>query len=276
MRHMILLVTLGAGAWLSLVPPGLAGSEPWKFLQSSAAQNALNTEDIIRYTNEYRLAHDLPPLTENDQLSAAAHARALDMREHRYFDHQNPVTGDGPGEAIEAAGYAAKTYSENIARGRWQSSRSLVQGWIDSPAHRENILRNDVLEIGVAIARDTGAIRRGPFAVHYAVQLFGRPLADCGERPSNDDRRAIEEAKSAIARKQTRIAEFWRELNALHARISTATDPREHSRLTHSYNARVEQYNLLVSESRQMQEALERRIDIHNARVEAFNACRLD
>lgn len=276
MRYLILLVALGAGAWLWLAPPGFADSTPSKFLQSSAPQDPLNTADIIRYTNEYRRAHDLPPLTNNDQLSAAARARALDMQEHGYFDHQNPVTGDGPGEAIETAGYVARTYSENIARGRWRSSQQLVQGWIDSPGHRENILREDVREIGVAIVRSAGATSRGPFAFHYAVQLFGRPLADCGELPGADDRTAIEAKRDALERQRARITDLVRDLEALHARISAATDRREHSRLTLAYNARVDQYNLLVSEAQQTQQALERRIDGYNLRVKAFNSCGME
>jgi hypothetical protein len=52
--------------------------------------------------------------------------------------------------------------TQNLARG-------FVQGWIESPEHRKNMLDADVTEIGVGLAMSDNSGR------YFAVQLFGRP-----------------------------------------------------------------------------------------------------
>jgi uncharacterized protein YkwD len=90
------------------------------------------------------------------------------MARRRYFAHESP-NGDGAGDRVRETGYRWKRYGENIARGV-DSPYEVVDGWMHSPAHRENILdcRLHQMGIGLAIARDDTA---------YGVQDFATPAS---------------------------------------------------------------------------------------------------
>jgi hypothetical protein len=115
-------------------------------------------------------------------------------------------------------------------QGNWRSDRALVQGWIDSPGHRANILNPEVREIGVGLLRDGGIAAGRPLARLYAVQLFGKPLSDCGELPSDRDRAAIEEVDGRLELLNARLRDRRRELDDLQARIDRASSNTERNR----------------------------------------------
>jgi hypothetical protein len=272
MRLLILLVALGT-AFLWLNPPDPERLERWGLELPAFFPRALTVDEVVRYTNEFRSSHGLPPVTLNAQLNAAANARALDMKVHQYFAHENPLTGEGPAEAIEAAGYVARVSAENIAKGTWRSNQALVQGWIDSPGHRANILNPEVREIGVGFVRDGGILAGRPLPFHYAVQLFGRPLSDCGEPPSERDRAAIQEVDARLQRLNERIRALRRDLDASESRIARATDNAERNRLIENHNRRAAEYNQLLAQAKGVQETLSVMVDTYNARIADFNTC---
>jgi len=273
MFRVFLLIVLGGALLLWLNPPDPERLERWGLDLSAFLPKPLTPEAVVRYTNEFRSAHGLPPLTVNPALNAAAQARALDMKTHRYFAHQNPETGEGPGEAIEAVGYVARVSAENIAMGSWRSDQALVQGWIDSPGHRANLLNPDVREIGVALVRDGGITAGRPVARLYAVQLFGRPLSDCGELPSERDRTAIEQVDGRLELLNERLRDRRRELDDLQARIDRAGNQAERNGWIQERNQRVVEFNQLVAEAKGVQDTLSVMIETFNAKVAAFNAC---
>ena len=273
MHRVFLLIVLGGALLLWLNPPDPERLERWGLDLSAFFPKPLSPEEVVRYTNEFRSAHGLPPLTVNPALNAAAQARAVDMKTHRYFAHENPDTGEGPGEAIEAVGYAAKVSAENIAKGNWRSDQALVQGWIDSPGHRANILNPEVREIGVGLLRDGGIAAGRPLARLYAVQLFGKPLSDCGELPSDRDRAAIEEVDGRLELLNERLRDRRRELDDLQARIDRADGQTERNRWIRERNQRVGEFNELVAEATGVQDTLSVMIDIFNAKLADFNAC---
>ena len=89
------------------------------------------------------------------------------MARRRYFAHESP-NGDRAGDRVRDAGYRWKHYGENIARGV-DSSYEVVDGWMHSPEHRENILDCTLHQMGVglAIAGDD---------TPYWVQDFATPM----------------------------------------------------------------------------------------------------
>jgi hypothetical protein len=63
---------------------------------------------------------------------------------------------------------------ENIAAGQ-TTPEQVVQGWINSPGHRANMLSNNYTEIGIGyefLANDTGSVNYN----HYWAQVFGKSL----------------------------------------------------------------------------------------------------
>ena len=108
------------------------------------------------------------PLTLSTTLANVAFGHAADMAEHDYFEHQD-LTGRSPAQRVRAVGYEEKLVGENIAYGP-KSIDEVVQGWLDSPDHCENIMDPRFAEMGIAYA--PGELSRRGL---YWVQLLAAP-----------------------------------------------------------------------------------------------------
>jgi hypothetical protein len=130
---------------------------------------------IVEMTNAFRIENKLGDVKPNAALAAAARAYAAYLAKSGTLSH----TADGreAGDRVKSAGYAWCQVGENLALhldSRGFDSRALakksVEGWINSPHHRENMLAPHVTEIGVGVAR---APDKDPKFI--SVQLFARP-----------------------------------------------------------------------------------------------------
>jgi len=126
-------------------------------------------ESIVAAMNRERAAQGLGPLQLEPRLNLAAEDRVGDMLSKRYFDHVSP-DGVNPFTWVQSRGYRYRMIGENLALG-YRNSESVVNGWMNSPGHRENILKSGFNEVGIAFA-DTSPRRgyRGPLV----VALYGR------------------------------------------------------------------------------------------------------
>lgn len=130
---------------------------------------------IVEMTNAYRGRQQLAGLKPNDALAAAARAYAAFLAKSGEFSHT--ADGRGAGERIASTGYSWCQVGENLAmhvdsrgfRAEVLAERA-VEGWINSPGHRANMVAPDVTEIGVGVASAPG---RDPKFI--SVQLFARP-----------------------------------------------------------------------------------------------------
>jgi uncharacterized protein YkwD len=91
-----------------------------------------------------------PPVQLSGTLAGVAMGHASDMAEHNYFEHED-LTGHSPADRVRAVGYQEKLVGENIAYGP-KSADEVVQGWLDSPGHCENIMDPRFAEMGIAYA----------------------------------------------------------------------------------------------------------------------------
>jgi len=96
-----------------------------------------------------------PPLRLSGTLDGVAFGHAADMAQHDYFEHQD-LAGHTPADRVRASGYREKLVGENIAYGP-KSTEEVVQGWLDSPGHCENIMDQRFAEMGIAYASGQGA-----------------------------------------------------------------------------------------------------------------------
>lgn len=121
---------------------------------------------VLALVNENRRRGGCENLTLDRRLIVAANRHAADMARRGYFAHASPG-GDGAGDRVRDAGYRWSRYGENIARGQ-SSAYEVVDGWMHSPEHRENIMdcRLDQMGIGLAFAPDD---------TPYWVQDFATP-----------------------------------------------------------------------------------------------------
>jgi uncharacterized protein YkwD len=111
-----------------------------------------------------------PPLVSSGTLANVAFGHADDMAEHDYFEHSD-LNGHSPADRVRAVGYREKVVGENIAYGP-KSVEDVVQGWLDSPGHCENIMDPRFAEMGIAYA--TG--RSGRHGLYW-VQVLAEPQA---------------------------------------------------------------------------------------------------
>lgn len=103
------------------------------------------------------------------QLNRSAAMQASDMARNHFFDHTGS-DGSTPADRARRAGYAWRAVGENIALGP-ESAAEVVQGWLGSPGHCENIMDAHYSEMGIA-----SALPAGLHSELYWSQTFGRPL----------------------------------------------------------------------------------------------------
>jgi uncharacterized protein YkwD len=87
-------------------------------------------------------------LAWNTTLTNAAKAHSQDMIDRDFFDHTNP-SGQKPGDRVTAQGYTWGTVGENIAAGQ-RSVKVVMDGWMSSSGHCNNIMNGSFTEVGVA------------------------------------------------------------------------------------------------------------------------------
>jgi uncharacterized protein YkwD len=149
-------------------PAGLisASREAVTAADVSSSPSSPVQQQVLALVNQNRRRGGCDGLSLDRRLIDAANEHAADMARRRYFAHESP-NGDGAGDRVSEAGYRWKRYGENIARGV-DSPYEVVDGWMHSPEHRENIMdcRLDQMGVGLAIAGDDTA---------YWVQDFATP-----------------------------------------------------------------------------------------------------
>jgi uncharacterized protein YkwD len=142
--------------------PADESKEAPKFAMSKDEQTLL---DLL---NKERAKKELPPLRPHPLLFKAARGHSANMARQGKMEHI--LDGKRPAQRVEAAGYNWGKVSENIAvsEGAEPPLAMIVQGWMDSKTHRENLLSDRVTETGLGIARnDKGEI--------YYTQVLARP-----------------------------------------------------------------------------------------------------
>lgn len=121
---------------------------------------------VADLVNQQRAAQGLPALKFNAELSKVAEAKAADMRDKGYFDHNSPTYGS-PFDMMKQFGITYRAAGENIAKG-YKTPAAVMDGWMNSPGHRANILNSNFTEIGVGYVTDGNG-------TGYWVQMFIRP-----------------------------------------------------------------------------------------------------
>lgn len=106
---------------------------------------------IVELVNAERAEAGCSPVALNSTLTKAAQDHSADMAAHNTMSHTGS-DGSDPGSRITAAGYQWSAYGENVAYG-YATPEQVMDGWMNSPGHRENILNCSYKEIGVGLAQ---------------------------------------------------------------------------------------------------------------------------
>ncbi|MFJ4776042.1 CAP domain-containing protein [Streptomyces sp. NPDC088762] len=107
--------------------------------------------EVLALVNQERAAAGCPALTVNAKLTKAAQDHSADMAAHSNMSHTGS-DGSDPGQRITRAGYEWRTYGENVAYG-YSTAAKVMEGWMNSPGHKRNILDCSFKEIGIGLAQ---------------------------------------------------------------------------------------------------------------------------
>ncbi|PJC47787.1 MAG: hypothetical protein CO034_01360 [Parcubacteria group bacterium CG_4_9_14_0_2_um_filter_35_11] len=170
--------------------------------------------------------------------------------------------GDDAGIILKEIGYDYLVVGENLARGYFKDSKDLVDGWMKSPDHRENILNPKFREIGVAQ-------REGKFQgkeQYLAVQIFASPLSLC---PLPD-----ESSLSQIQEKEEELEELTKKAEILRGEIEKESQEEFESEAEFQVvQDKIKTYNALVRRINKLSKELETLILNYNSQVNSFNTC---
>lgn len=131
-------------------------------------------------TNSHRASAGVGSLAINAKLNSAAQAKANDMVNDNYWSHNTPG-GDPPWVFIDAAGYSYARAGENLAYG-FLTSSDTVQGWMNSPTHKANMLDGGYIHVGFGFANSSNFVGDGQQTV--VVAMYGTPLGAQTQTPS--------------------------------------------------------------------------------------------
>jgi uncharacterized protein YkwD len=167
-------------------------------------------EATLCLLNGERADHGLAPLAGNERLGAAASAYAQDLVAGSYFSHTGR-DGSGVRERIERAGYLPADrgwrIGENLAWGTGALALpgAIVQAWMNSPGHRENILNPSYREVGIGVVAGNPAAADGAGAT-YATEfgVIEEPEAVAATAPREAKPRARKAVKHRKARASRR------------------------------------------------------------------------
>ncbi|MEZ5316895.1 MAG: CAP domain-containing protein [Vicinamibacterales bacterium] len=165
-------------------------TNPWGSVDSSAATITVNAPappppapsagafeaEVLTLVNQRRAAGAscggtwYPPagaLVVNSDLHAAARGHSDDMAAQNYYSHTS-LDGRSPFQRVADAGYTSTTYvGENIAAGV-STPEAVVEAWMGSVGHCQNIMNAGFHSTGVGFAYNASATYRW-----YWTQDFG-------------------------------------------------------------------------------------------------------
>ncbi|QKY70140.1 hypothetical protein Len3610_11555 [Lentibacillus sp. CBA3610] len=125
-------------------------------------------KEVVKLVNDEREKRDLEPLEMDNRLSSLARKKSQDMADNNYFSHTSPTYGS-PFDMMEQFDFTFRLAGENIAAGQ-RSPEQVVEGWMNSEGHRENILKEGFTHIGVGYVEADG-LKYGT----YWTQMFMTP-----------------------------------------------------------------------------------------------------
>lgn len=135
-------------------------------------------EDLLRYTNAKREDAGLSKVSFNESLSQAAAKKAQDMFSNNYWAHYSP-SGRKPWDFITESGYSYLIAGENLAK-NFSDSKQVVEAWMASSSHRDNILKSGYQDIGFAVVN---GVLQGEETT-LVVQMFGNSGNQFAKAPS--------------------------------------------------------------------------------------------
>lgn len=118
--------------------------------------SAVPTDQCVTAVNQERAKRGIAPVSVDNRLATAAQNHSNYQASIRKMTH----TGSGgtdPGKRITNAGYAWRTWAENVAAGQ-TDCKQVMSAWMNSSGHRANILNSKMVHIGMGVAKGSNGV----------------------------------------------------------------------------------------------------------------------
>lgn len=158
-------------------------------------------KEIIELVNQERIKVDLQPLKDNSLLDKSAELKAKDMLGRVYWSHNAP-DGVEPWMFFQKVGYLYAKAGENQAKNFYNAS-DVVNSWMISKTHRENILDGEFNETGIGVIYSTENNSLFDKDSLIVVQHFGTQMKQYTESSTRTNR-----ANNQIPSRTGRIIQY--------------------------------------------------------------------
>jgi uncharacterized protein YkwD len=160
MRTRLTALTLACVTALAVAPSGEAADSECPNANAEPDQVSVTDYEtaLLCVVNETRQQWGRDPFQPQRNLARAAGWHADDMAQNDYFAHTSP-DGDSFGDRLDRANFMPSSgrwrAGENLAGGHaaYGTAAQIVEGWMNSPEHRVNLLDFGYTLAGVAVAR---------------------------------------------------------------------------------------------------------------------------
>src|SRR3954452_8907224 len=164
-------------AALAVAAPAQAAACPYADALADSATTQQLSDATVCLLNEQRAAAGLGPLSASAPLATTAQHYAEYMVSDAHFAHQGETGHNVVTRVLGTDPTLADRWlvlGENLGWGTYgmATPRSMVQGWMNSPTHRDNILYPKFDEIGVGIT--PGARVAGRDGALTYTPVFGK------------------------------------------------------------------------------------------------------
>jgi uncharacterized protein YkwD len=181
LRTAATVLTLGAATLVLAVPGASAHSVHHPSKRAHAARSCANADTpavgapinaihaaVVCLVNQQRVSRHLPALRDNSRLDRSAQGWTNTMIRSGAFSH-----GSDFATRITDAGFVWSQAGENIATG-FTTARSVVNAWMGSTGHCQNILSPSFSDVGTGVGRNP--VGRASSGGAAWTQDFGLPM----------------------------------------------------------------------------------------------------
>lgn len=141
----------------------LAGQEKAVYTPETLAGEA---RACFHVTNSFRVANGFDPLVWDSAVAEVATGYSASMAENDFFSHTG-IDGSNIGKRLTDGGVKWTLCGENIAAGYYDIG-TVHNGWVNSPGHRANLLRDRFQYMGVGLYH----ISTGSYRVYWTQNFY--------------------------------------------------------------------------------------------------------
>lgn len=118
---------------------------------TATAVSDLNPSNLLVAVNMERSKAAMTDLTLDAKLNASASDKCTDMATYNYWSHDNPNGTKWQSFVNKQTTYLSA--GENLAHG-FTTTPQVIDGWMNSPTHKANIMNSQYTNVGYAICSD--------------------------------------------------------------------------------------------------------------------------